>query len=66
MGKKPHSDNEINLILLYCGVRTGNFEAGSHILVLTFLMVAGMNLGTQPGAEFNEVETALENAIAGK
>lgn len=37
----------------------------SSFVVLAFLMVAGMNFGTQPEAEFNEVETALENAIAG-
>ncbi len=33
--------------------------------VLIFLLFAGMDYGTQRGAEFNEVEMALENAIAG-
>jgi hypothetical protein len=34
-------------------------------VVLAFLMVAGMNFGTRPEAEFEEVDVALENAIAG-
>ena len=37
----------------------------ASIVVLAFLLVAGMNFGTQPDAEFYETEVALENAIAG-
>jgi predicted secreted Zn-dependent protease len=33
--------------------------------VLSFLFFAGLNFGTQPEAEFIEVEMALENAVAG-
>ncbi len=33
--------------------------------VLVFLLFAGIDYGTQPEAEFNEVEMALENAVAG-
>jgi hypothetical protein len=37
----------------------------ASIVVLAFLLVAGMNFGTQPEAEFYDTEVALENAIAG-
>jgi hypothetical protein len=37
----------------------------ASIVVLAFLLVAGMNFGTQQNAEFYETEVALENAIAG-
>ncbi|WP_373523933.1 hypothetical protein [Aquiflexum sp.] len=37
----------------------------ASIVVLAFLLVAGMNFGTQQETEFYETEVALENAIAG-
>jgi formylmethanofuran:tetrahydromethanopterin formyltransferase len=37
----------------------------ASVVVLAFLLLAGMNFGTQQEAEFYETEVALENAIAG-
>jgi Rad3-related DNA helicase len=35
------------------------------IVVMVFLLVVGLNFGTQPEGEFYETEVALENGIAG-